>query len=127
MKANTKGSKGFKLQTQKDGRRFAISLLKRIEKIDAGQFSSYRALRGQGITRKGPQSDVILRAFERVMHFGRSPAILGFFCVMTDYIGTARDGHVYPETFEKWERQGCLQHWQLPMRDLSKEAHHARG
>lgn len=118
-------AKHIRLRSQKDGRLFAIALLKSLETDVTGVFASYQRLPGdEAASRKGPQSDVILRAFERVMYFGTTNALLGFFCVMTDFIGTAQDGYVYPKSFEKWERQGRLQYWRLPRHDLSKESRH---
>ncbi len=120
-------STSIKLRTQKDGRLYAIALLKRIERVPEGEFASYlRCQPKEDTTRDGPQSDLILRAFERVMRVGSPQAVLGFFVVMTDFIGSARVGYVRPESFQKWEQRGILQYWRLPQHDLSRAgANHA--
>ena len=103
------------LRTQKDGRLYAIALL---ENVDAQATSDERFSAERG-SREGPQDDMIFRAFERVMYFAKGPAILGFFCVMTDKIGIS--SHTPGSSYRHRERRGKLQFWRLPRHDASVE------
>lgn len=122
MNAKPKSTRN-KLRSQKDGRLFAIDLLEKIERAKTDQFCAYaNHPNGYGKVRNGPQDETILRKFELVMYSGSPQAILGFFCVMSDFIGTAHEGYCYPSSYKEWERRGKLQFWRLPMHDLSKRA-----
>jgi len=116
-----------KLNTEKEGRLFAIATFKAARLalsegiVEAGQNRlEYAADSGgeeQGeflIHRTTPQSDVLRSAFADLFSRGTQEAINGFFTVWTDYIGATLSG-CYPSQPAKHyaaeERAGLIPAW----------------
>ena len=99
-----------KLLTQADGRRFAIEVLRKIRKAGANKTSAIRQEDGI-VYRRGPQSDALILAWDRLA-LGSRQAAIGFCVVLTDYVGCTLGGSVpYPECYEQDETAGKLEHW----------------
>jgi len=111
----------LKLETQKDGRLFAIDLLRRMKRrwgIGGTNHDDYSAESigadsdGEYAYRTGPQSDILLRAFDELATRAKREAILGFHVVLTDFIGSAIAGALGgPELYAALERDGKLEPW----------------
>ena len=117
-----------RLRTQKDGRMFAVELLKYIEdeRSENGAFSIIDrepdpvAPKETCVYRTGPQSQAIRRAFDAV-YAAPEPARHGFFAVMTDYLGQSPDGHFFPSGYEEWEADGKIHDDPLPPDGTQKD------
>jgi hypothetical protein len=106
-----------KADTQEDGMRFGIEVLKILE--DAGGDDLTSAIKGYIDTtskrfylyRRGPQSRLLWRALDEfaIMH---KPAQVGFAIVLTDYLGSVFNGAV-PDVAACYERGVKLETWQL--------------
>jgi hypothetical protein len=102
-----------RLETQAEGRRFAVAFLKKIRdfKKDNSIFAAATFEEdehdGPYLTRKGPQSSMIRDAFDRV-YAAPEAARKGFFQIITDQLGTAPSGWYDPEGYEQAEERGGL-------------------
>jgi hypothetical protein len=106
------------LETEKDGRLYAIALLEAFD--EEGKpvegFSSYSAeSEGPdstdsgliGLYRKGPQSETLKRWFADLYKYGTAESIAGFYVVFTDYLGSVVDGCVPDvDALGDWELEG---------------------
>jgi hypothetical protein len=104
------------MRTQKDGRLFAMDLLKRIEEpAHRGEFSAVDTQDDpeEGTFKFPPQSPMIREAFDRI-YAADEAARLGFFVVMSEYIGQSVIGHLAEGTLGKWEREGRMREVPLP-------------
>ena len=113
------------LRTQRDGRLFAIRFLCDLKNIGSDELCAIQKELSNGkllVYRKSSQSDFVLRRFETIMRQGTREAVLGFFVVITDFLG--HDSTTDPESYGKWERAGNLQYWRLP-KGNGTEARHA--
>lgn len=99
------------LRTQKDGRLFAIELLKKIEAMSAD--SPFSCVDDGPGDDDGPpflfppQSSMIREAFDQI-YAAPEDARAGFFVVMTEELGGRGIGHVNLEAYEKWEAEGRM-------------------
>jgi hypothetical protein len=118
----------WKLETEKHGRLFAIDLLSRMHQRwrrtydDDGEPSSdYSAITQEPdvgepgemcVYRTGPQSDLLLRAYDELTKRGTREAVLGFHVVMTDFIGSAvADASPDYDYYADAESEGKLETW----------------
>lgn len=112
------------LATQADGRRFAIELVKRMEQrwtdcLDSdGPGCDYAAESftscqdEEAPTREGPQSDLVLRAYDELASRATREAVLGFFVILTDYLGSTIAGAPpSKDYYERAEREGRFDAW----------------
>jgi hypothetical protein len=103
-----------RMETAAEGRKFAIELLKEIERrqrtdeFGATAFGS-DPLEPQRVSvyRTGPQSRLIVDAFD-VIYSVNEDSRRGFFQIITDYLGTAPSGHFHPEGYEDMESEGVF-------------------
>lgn len=104
------------LDTEKDGRLYAVALLneiqRRADKGKEGEFSAIPSTPDQdpGDTvafRTGPQSSLIVDAFDQIYAVNEDTR-RGFFQIITDYLGQANIGTYDPEVYEKWEARGLF-------------------
>lgn len=112
------------LQTEKDGRLFAIALLADFEKLDKpgkfAEFSSWSANTEREdesdpgvvmIFRKTAQTDILKRAFD-ALYQGSEQARNGFFVVLTDFVGSTMSGAVPAVNYYRdEEKAGGLEPW----------------
>jgi hypothetical protein len=103
-----------KLDTEAQGRKFAIELLKEVERRQRTDEFSATAFGHDPIEpsqinvyRTGPQSRLIVDAFD-VIYSVNEDSRRGFFTIITDYLGTAPSGHFYPEGYEAMESEGVF-------------------
>lgn len=105
------------LQTQKDGRLFAIALLKQLERqsASADRFCAYCIVPGDedAAVRTKPQDPSLMLEFDKVMREGSKDAIAGFFCVMSHVLAHGPECWTFASSFEKYERHGALEDWRL--------------
>lgn len=113
-----------KLETQKDGRLFAIELLQNVAALHVIgakriQWSAWNARTEteceygvMSINRKGPQSAILKDAFD-VLYSATEEARRGFFTVFTDYLGCFMCGgyEKEPREYLKAERAGEIAEW----------------
>lgn len=99
------------LRTQKDGRLFAIELLKKIAAMSPGApFSCVDDAPGEDDGPRvpfPPQSSMIREAFDQI-YAAPEEARAGFFVVMTEELGGRGVGRVDLEAYEKWEAEGRM-------------------
>jgi hypothetical protein len=98
------------LRTQKDGRLFAIELLKKIAAESANPpFSCVDSDSDEDGENPYPaQSPMIREAFDRIFD-APEEARAGFFVVMTEELGgRALGGHIDISALEKWEAEGRM-------------------
>ena len=128
-----------KLATEKDGRLYAITMLRKttreLSMMEAapGSFSPYSGRSEEtevtgaivGIWRKGPQYDGYKRAFDDLYAHATPAAINGFFAVVTDFFGSAivGGGVLDVDQLPASERRGDFEPWgTVNYRDPKKAA-----
>lgn len=110
-----------RLTTEADGRKFAISMLEKFEKLDPGaRFSSWSANAEAHdgaesgvmmIFRQSAQTDIAKRACDAIYQ-ATEEARNGFFVVLTDFIGgELEQGGKNSERYREMEKAGELQPW----------------
>lgn len=125
MKPSTSKRNELKLRTQKDGRLFAIKLLKDIDAVCEGggevQFMAvpWEIVDG-GRHYYPPQSPMIREAFDRIYSEGSDEARAGFFVIITERLGTVCIGELKVSYIEHLERKGRFRE----MPEKQREARH---
>lgn len=98
------------LETQQDGRRFALEVIRQIR--DAGKIHCSAHPEEQD----GEQCGAVLAALVKLEREGTSQARSGFAVVLCDLLGRALDRTLVPEAFEERESRGefLRWHWGIP-------------
>lgn len=103
-----------KLETEAQGRKFAIEFLKEIERRHAtDEFSAIQSEPDQMepgamvVYRTGPQSSLIRDTFDVVYTLAEEMK-RGFFTIISDYLGASPNGHMDASGYDDWEADGKL-------------------
>lgn len=94
------------LRSEKDGRLFAIELLKKIE-AECNRAPLYSDIFTMEADAEAPQSPIVREAFDTI-YSASEAARRGFFVIITERLGMARDGYFHVEAVEELEREGKI-------------------
>lgn len=116
------------LQTQKDGRLFALELMKKIEnasKSSPHYTGIFSALETEEVDGKPytfpPQSQMVREAFDWI-YAATEGARAGFFVVMTDRLAQLYGGRTNLSAMERWEAEGRMREMPEPSPEQVWEA-----